>query len=330
MALLVNASWAKKLSLNGLDLASIAEGSPEHMNILSEFVSKDLSQKSIIKDLEQYVKAFGPLAMTTVMSLYIREAMTSSSLNPALTNGKLMVNQQLFKDVTDQVSKALNKMPQDERFELLMSLATEEISPYNYEAIEFIFSQFEEKNDRAEKILAFLKTYKRVGAPGEDEITQWVDSKPTPFPTQIASLRLSFHSILREINNPKAMFKLLMNSEFVLDNYDQWLNASKLFKLSPEYVRVLAAQNSISKLLSNASCDDKVWHTVPILPMEVFKSAFQCLEGITDLLKSTSTAHWIATRLPNGNDKLLVTRMRLELASRWYEVCQDEDSLIGI
>ena len=32
--LLINAAWARKLGLNGIELALIANGSPEHLNIL--------------------------------------------------------------------------------------------------------------------------------------------------------------------------------------------------------------------------------------------------------------------------------------------------------
>ena len=46
-------------------------------------------------------------------------------------------------------------------------------------------------------ILEFLKNYERMTVPSDDEIDVWVNSRPEPFPAELAKLRLPFHPLLK-------------------------------------------------------------------------------------------------------------------------------------
>ena len=113
----------------------------------------------------------------------------------------------------------------------------------------------------------------------------------------LAKKRLPFHPMIEAKNNAKAMFKILEN-EFVIETYQQWLDASTTFKLRHDTVRFYASKNTVSQILSRQKIDpnDQCWYTDPIFSMDALKQVFECLEGIVDLYKSTAGAQWIANR----------------------------------
>ena len=113
----------------------------------------------------------------------------------------------------------------------------------------------------------------------------------------LAKKRLPFHLMIEAKNNSKAMWKILEN-EFVIETYQQWLDASNTFKLKHDNVRFNTSKNTVSQVLSRQKIDpnDQSWHTDPIFSMDVLKQIFECLEGIVDLSKSTAGAHWISNR----------------------------------
>jgi hypothetical protein len=335
ISLLTNATWAKRFGLSGLELANISPGSPEHLDILADFIGKTAQDgtlyTNIISDLEQYAKAFGPFSISTVMELFVRKVLTAPSLHPVLIQDEqLRIDQNLLTSVTLQVDQALKLMQTEEKDNLLKSLAMSELSPYNYEVLEYVFNHFDVKDVKSEQILEFVNTYKRCHPPSEEETDEWLNSRTTPFPGQVAKLRLPFHSLMHAKNNPKDMFKLLSN-EFVIESYEQWLNASKVFRIAGNNIRVLAAQNTVSKLMPNGSIrDHDHWCADPIMDKDVLKQVLECLEGITDLYKATSAAHWVGNRLPRGREKLIVARICLQFAANWHDEHNDEASAKGL
>lgn len=109
------------------------------------------------------------------------------------------------------------------------------------------------------------------------------------------------------------------------------LTEAKTFKIGPIAIRVYAAQNSISHVLSQRKTDpnDQRWSTTPLVSEEVLKEVFECLDGITDYFKATSAAHWIVNRLPKGSDKLIVAKKCLEFATHWRDEIGDEGAMKG-
>ena len=62
----------------------------------------------------------------------------------------------------------------------------------------------------------------------------------------------------------------------------------------------MAIQHTITKLLNEFKTSTPVgqdhWHTESIISEEILQKVFTCLEGITDLIKASSVAFWIANR----------------------------------
>ena len=52
-------------------------------------------------------------------------------------------------------------------------------------------------SEESTMILEFLKNYQRMTVPSDDEIDVWVNSRPEPFPAELAKLRLPFHPLLK-------------------------------------------------------------------------------------------------------------------------------------
>ena len=231
-------------------------------------------------------------------------------------------------------------------------------------------------------ILEFLKNYQRMTVPSDDEIDVWVNSRPEPFPAELAKLRLPFHPLLKAqyiyqdsklltqvhlipfwlvqaeiectvhialsirpnnqfkpdqqsrqqapkaycsltyilclkaLTNPKEMYQLLTN-EFTIDSYQNWLNATSLFKIKPYIICTMAIKATVTKLCNDFKTSTPVgqdhWHTEAVISQEVLENIFACVEGIDDLTKANSAAFWTANRLPKGNEKLLVTRFLFKL-----------------
>ena len=302
--LLTKATWARKLGLNGLDLAGIPDGSEDHLNCLSDFIGRlDLPPpKFVIKDLKQFAKAFSLMSISAVMKVFIKKILISNSLSPESivedgnSSGTTRFNQKLFDSTLDFLDEAL-KFLDDKADIFLGNVLKNDVSPYNYEVIGCILKRFEERDSKLEQFLEFLMNYSRSCPPSEEEIDNWLNSKSSPFPMFLAKKRLPFHPMIKAKNDSRAMFKILEN-EFVIETYQQWLDASTTFKLKHDTVRFYASKNTVSQVLSQQKIDpnDQSWHTDPIFSMDALKQVFECLEGIIDLYKSTAGAQWISNR----------------------------------
>ena len=118
------------------------------------------------------------------------------------------------------------------------------------------------------------------------------------------------------MTNPKEMYQLLTN-EFTINSYQNWLNATSLFKIKPYIICTMAIKATVTKLCNDFKTSTPVgqdhWHTEAVISQEVLENIFACVEGIDDLTKANSAAFWTANRLPKGNEKLLVTRFLFKL-----------------
>ena len=145
--LLTKAIWARKLGLNGLDLAGIPDGSDDHLNFLSDFIGRlDLPPpKFVIKDLEQFAKAFSLMSLSAVMKVFIKKILMSNSLSPESidveddgnssgTTNTTRFDQKLFESTLDFLDQAL-KFLDDKADVFLGNVLKNDVSPYNYEVI---------------------------------------------------------------------------------------------------------------------------------------------------------------------------------------------------
>ncbi len=297
--LLLSASWAQKLSMNPIDFCKLHFN--EHRNVLTKMVSKNAN---VIDDLKKYCSAFGAMPTSSVMQLYIKETLSMP-----------------VKDLK-MIDEAFEQIDPEEREVFLQAFIEEDLSWYDYESLDYVKKKIANEPD---PILDFLKSYTRICKPSDDEIEQWLNSRSCPFPHENATQRLPFHSVDHARNSPKDMFNLLSN-EFCIESCDRWLSSARVFKLGAINVRVMAAKNTITRLLSDVSYDQEFWHTKSFVPEDVLDKLITCLNGISDLIKANSAAFWIANRLPKGIDKLRVTRCWLEHASKWHQSAQDEAS----
>ena len=149
MNLLLSAIWAQKLNLNGIEVASYGPGSGEHMNVLANYITNNVNQvnKSFIRDLQNYSKAFGPMSVSSVMELFTRKILSTQE-DP---------NQDIF----ETVDKALELIAEEDKEILLENLMQNEISPYNYNVLDFVLRRMGPKE--SDPMIAFLHSYTRYG-----------------------------------------------------------------------------------------------------------------------------------------------------------------------
>ena len=161
-------------------MASIPEGSPDHLNFLSDFIGKlDLPPpKFVIKDLEQFAKAFSLMSLSAVMKVFIKKILMSSSLSPESIvveeDGNFSgtrFDQKLFESTLDFLDEALKFLDDKDLF--LGNVLKNDVSPYNYEVIDCVLKRFEERDSKLENFLEFLINYSRSCPPSEEEIDNW-------------------------------------------------------------------------------------------------------------------------------------------------------------
>ena len=306
--LLMSTLWSNELNIKGTTLASLEQGNPEHLQLLSSsYLLKDfLKDDHIIGNLLQYAKAFG-LATSTLMECLIKAKLKSTK---GIRNSML-----------DQALHHIPREQQESLVEELIQLA----SPYDYDLLEHLFEILQD--GRNCQMLTYLRAYQRVTSPSEAEIDEWVDARSTPFPMLEAKKGLPFHPLWRVANNPKEMFKLVQD-EFNVDTYQGWLTVCKLFKLGAISVRVFAVQNTVSQLLDQYSTydDHQQWYTQSIIPVTSMNKIVECLEGIPDFYKANCAIHSISKKLPKGNEKLRLARLGLEFATQLDQEKQDDSS----
>ena len=194
-------------------------------------------------------------------------------------------------DTFNAIDKAFEHISanDDSSRNILSTLLDSEISPYDYEALDYAYKKLHqlEEEDQCEKdstlILEFLKTYQRTTSPSDDEVDHWINSRSDPFPTELAKIRLPFHPLFKALNNPKDMFSILSN-EFTIDSYQSWLNATSIFKLRPHIIRTMAIQQTVKKLCNDFKTRGQDhWHTEEIISQDNLTNIFECIEGIHEL-----------------------------------------------
>ena len=376
--LLIRSVWANKLASLGGSYKTIftADTREDKIKVLECLVIKnDAELKSLtVLDVCRFSEAF-ELDIGAVLTLFLKTTLTSSILEPRTvidhtSNEAVISNFNAI--VSEHISTAFSSIPDneenDQKLYLITELFKKEISPYNYEVLQYLLqgwkcilqeninmkvikrqhevsSDFEENDEtfmqnrdieeelkmiyRLEKMLGFLLSYHREEEPEPEEIERWNESRPgVSFPA-IARVRLPFNCLSEK--TPKETFKFLMK-EFKLSNLDQWLKLANeekfVFRLSSNNICIQAAQNAVLKLVG--SCDGSSSSIHGNTWLETLKDIEKCLQHITDLFQATSLTHWIINRLPDnkGEERLFCARMCRKFAEGWKQQAGEHDQTI--
>ena len=345
--LFIQSAWANKLASMGGSYKDVftTNTQDDKMRILKASVDKnDIKLESFgVNDVVQFSKAF-EVDKNSALIFYVKSLLTSTLVEPRVEMDQASVariKSDFDKNFSEHISAAFSTITDNNKNEIKLKLISElvfnEISPYNYEVMEFLLRSWksilqqsidensikEEEIDREceaehyeetfffskeiektlmsvirfEKILDFISAYQRTEEPRSEEIDRWNEAKSGSSIPPVARLRLPFTHISEK--SPKETFKFLMK-EFKLINFSQWLKSAN----EEKYV-FRASPNNI--------CIQTAQNEIKILVeniskdssalhhsnwIETLKGVEECLNCITDLFQATSVTHWIINRIP--------------------------------
>ncbi|XP_042896448.1 kinetochore-associated protein 1 isoform X2 [Parasteatoda tepidariorum] len=203
------------------------------------------------------------------------------------------------------------------------------IGPYSYEILIFIEEQLSTIEANVQTLnpvihqknidlLKFLKVYKRIYSPTNEEIEYWRSTHPmdTNLP-DIANTRLSFNIFASE--NP---FKII-NPEVTSNTLKLWLEIAPILQLSTDHLVVVALKNQVSKYLDQYSA--KI--IAPNHDNNFVCSVNKMLEMINKSETAVGCATWIMNKMPSGGNKVIFAKLAVKFAQKWYTESQGTGSV---
>ncbi|XP_035234260.1 uncharacterized protein LOC118206099 isoform X2 [Stegodyphus dumicola] len=202
-----------------------------------------------------------------------------------------------------------------------LNVLLEKVGPYSYEIFLFIEEQLLNVSSNIQtiscasyelniKLLKFLKVYRRISVPLEEELNYWRTFHPTnsKLPS-IAFKRLPFNAFFK-----KSPYNVI-DPELNANTVPVWLKIAPLLKISSDQLIIVAVQNEVNKYL------EKICDHIVLNPDKQFVSSINnMLVKISVPEMAVGCASWVTNRMPAGGNRVLFATMTVNFAAQWSEV----------
>ncbi len=347
--LLLRSVWGRHFSSSELKVPfkeAFVGGKREQQAVLDSMIEQLKRQRgdekyATVANLVKYCDAFD-LNRTDALLQYVRAAL--STLEPSVSRGGEEVARPEGLDETlSKVEDALSHIGDQAVVDDAMVELFKDVSPYNYEVLGFIIERLDrtaasastagssggdELVRGASQVLGFALQYERRSEPSEYETDLWLESTSSsegtlPFPYAVARRRLPLSWLAKLPQKQK--FKLV-RKELTLDSVHLWVNASRMLRLQPDNICILAVQNALAERFGNgtgsgaaaAAADDAAGWCLSRVHGAFLSKIKTCIDCISNLEKAASCAHYVVGHLPGGADKVEWARTSQRVAETWH------------
>ncbi|XP_067943419.1 kinetochore-associated protein 1-like [Watersipora subatra] len=225
-----------------------------------------------------------------------------------------------------EISTLLTAMNSTE--DLIDSLV-EACNPYNYSLIQTLLSFCEESSSKKEQLLNFLTLYTRQSVPSEWERSLWKElsaGKGDNALPPISATRLPYQPLLSsdvwKILRPELSaktFEVLLPIATLLEIKRDVYLLNAALQIAELHIGALPKQGDAIAATNNTSN----WSTDEVVDSKFVADIVVALAAIQDKHSAVMCSQTLINKLPNGTEKVLVSRVCLDLARDWRQSCEE-------
>ncbi|KPP58496.1 hypothetical protein Z043_123673, partial [Scleropages formosus] len=214
LSLVTDAEWGIKLAKLGISIQPVFRQCPEMKNNLIPTLVKNRNMTAEL--ILEYCSTFD-LDCNLALSMYITTLLLEGegeSQDLVGDKGEAQTSKLSKVDAVEQALQIIPLLQSTSELAVSLNAAILKLSPYNYERIEGLLRIIENAGetipsfplDQAIRLLQYLKSYKRISAPGELENSYLLEQALEP--TQLAQTRLPFHLLFK---TGRCFWKIISN-----------------------------------------------------------------------------------------------------------------------
>ncbi|PSN56350.1 hypothetical protein C0J52_03748 [Blattella germanica] len=315
--------WAKKFGQLKIHCKDIFVNSPDQkINLLKEMMH--LKQVDIFMILE-YCFDF-ELDPQDCIKLYLRILLTdwepSFEIEKSVDGEQLHV-QEVDSETDKKCNDILKLIKNKDQLIIELNQIVADVNYYYYEMFIYIISLLEKllpnENFMSKKVLLlFLKKYKRVENPKQQELAKWHHKFPNASRSPVLSKwRVPFSVFL--MKEPWVVLK----EELRLNTYKQWLTVSNTLNIHTDAICSTTIQESInSRYNSNMEMPTEAWnvHSQDSLFLSQIE---ECVKLISDLKMASACMHLVMNNTPPGADQVKAADLCYKYTLEWSQTTEE-------
>ncbi|XP_069700061.1 kinetochore-associated protein 1-like [Periplaneta americana] len=305
--------WVKKLAPCGMSCVDVLK--LEAHEILHMMMLKRADVSLIFEFCTDF-----QLESEDYMIMYLRTVLLSwqpeYEIEETVSGEKILIVKNNEAEIAEMCKNIIGMIEDKETLTDELNSVLADISYYNYEVYLYIINLFEKlipahKLTDKKVILLFLKKYKRIQHPKQEEVDDWFQKfhQSTALPV-IANWRLPFLPFL----NQKTWS--VLTSELNLRTYKQWLELSVTLGVGVDNICSVAIKETV---LGRKSSDLHSSWSVCSRDSLLLTQLEECVNRIKNLERASACMYFVMNHMPPGADKLHAARLCYEHTQKWVE-----------
>uniref|UniRef100_A0A8C9TIM5 Kinetochore associated 1 n=1 Tax=Scleropages formosus TaxID=113540 RepID=A0A8C9TIM5_SCLFO len=325
LSLVTDAEWGIKLAKLGISIQPVFRQCPEMKNNLIPTLVKNRNMTAEL--ILEYCSTFD-LDCNLALSMYITTLLLEGegeSQDLVGDKGEAQTSKLSKVDAVEQALQIIPLLQSTSELAVSLNAAILKLSPYNYERIEGLLRIIENAGetipsfplDQAIRLLQYLKSYKRISAPGELENSYLLEQALEP--TQLAQTRLPFHLLFK---TGRCFWKII-TPELSEQTFPTLLLISKLMKVSLDKLYMSAVNHMFERSLKPLLLEQMRQGSCSTTSKKTARIAHTIMDYVLCIKNpewAAATAHRIAQELPPGIEKTKSLKFCLALGEKWLKV----------
>jgi hypothetical protein len=307
--------WAKRLAEYGIHCTEIlTSNTSQNMHILQSLMKLENVDVSLIlvycSDFELELQECLLLHLETILMTWEPVFEIEKTVDGEEVLNVLNTENEVARKCQDIIELIENKECLVKRLTSILK----GLNYYNYEMYIYIINLLEQllpsHNFISKKfLLMFLRKYKRVQGPKQEELDEWLHSFPQSLSLpEISKWRLPFLPFM----GPKPL--LVLTPELNLKTYKQWIELSAGLGTDTSSICSVTVEQTMRR--RSPSTDEWKINSQDSLLLNQLE---ECVDNISNLETASACMYFVMNYMPPGADKVAAARLCYTYTQKWVQ-----------
>jgi len=315
-------TWAKRLAAYGMNSTQLLTAtSTEHMHLLQSLMNLKQVNVSLVleycHDFELGSQECLLLHLKAILLAWEPEFEVEETVDGEEVLNVLNTGTEVARKCEEIIELIGNKECLVKQLDLILK----SLNYYNYEMYIYIINLLEELISshnfiRKKVLLMFLRQYRRVQVPRQEELDEWLLHFPqSPTLPKISRWRLPFLPFM----GSKPLH--VLQSELNLKTYRKWIELSAVLGIEINHICSVTIQETLQ--FRAASTDKWSVYSQNSLFLDQIQ---ECVSNISDLEIASACMYFVMNRMPPGTDQVTAAKLCYKYTQKWFKDSEDSSA----
>ena len=305
--------WAEKLTQYKINYGIFVENSDQKISILNALMEKDISLVfKYCMDFELNIEESLFLCLRTLLQSWEPKYEVEKTVDGEESLIIEEIDSEIEKKCKIIIELIQNKIALARELDSILG----EVNYYNYETYIYIIKLLEELSPEhnfisKKLLLSFLKDYKRIQPPNQEELNNWLESFPCFIHLPVISKwRLPFSPFM---DNKKIWSTL--QQELNLNTYKEWSKALDALNIQRDKIYSIAIKQSFR---NRGMTTNETWN---INSQDAFllSQVEECVKNISNHEIASACLYFVTNHISPGIDQVTASELCYRRVLQWFE-----------